>query len=199
MKTIHALLAVLAASLLMTGFAVAGDEPAAKRQLKIQIAADDEPITIDASGMEIGDSRQSFTESGKEVLVTRTEDGFQLEVDGKDIDVDLPHAGDHGDHHAIFNMTGDEDKKVIIRKFHGDGDDHGYHYVHAADGDDVDIVIERFSAADRLAESGVLDDLDEAKRQEILDALQQMEPRQIHKRVQIKIDEEVHEEHDEDR
>ena len=75
-----------------------------------------------------------------------------------------------------------------------DGDEHGYHYIHAGDGEDVDLVIERFSAADRLAESGVLDDLDEAKRQEILDTLREMEPHQIHKRMRVKV-EEIHKDH----
>ncbi len=196
MKPIHAILAALAACLLVSTLAFAAGEPEAKRRLEIKIAADDDVVKIEADDMEIGETRQSFTESGKEVLVTRTEDGFQLEVDGKEIDVDLPHAGDHGDgHHAMFNMTGDEARKVVIHKFHGEGgDDHGYHYVHAGGGEDVDLVIERFSAADRLAESGVLDDLDEAKRQEILDALREMEPQQIHKQVRVKI----HEEHDGD-
>lgn len=197
MKAIHAVLTVLAALLFTSTFAFAAAEPGAKR-MEIKIAADDEPITIEASDMEVGETRQSFTESGKEVLVTRTEEGFQLEVDGKEIDVDLPHAGDHGHgHHATFNMSGDEEGKVIIRKF-VDGDEHGYHFVHAAAGEDVDLVIERFSAADRLVESGVLDDLDEAKRQEILDALREMEPHRILKQMRVKVDTKIHEEHDGD-
>ena len=199
MKIIHTVFAVLAALLLTSTFAFAADEPEGKRRIEIKITADEEPIAIDASDMEVGETRQNFNESGKEVLVTRTEDGFQLEVDGKEIDVDLPHAGDHGhDHHATFSVSGDEDGKFIFRRF-VDGDEHGYRYVHAADGEAVDLVIERFSAADRLAESGVLDDLDEAKRQEILDALRQMEPRRIHKQMRLKVDAKIDEEHDGDK
>ncbi len=195
MKTIHAILAVLAASLLVSTFSFAAGEPEAKRRLEIKIAADDEVVKIEADDMELGETRQSFTESGKEVAITRTEDGFQLEIDGKEIDVDVPHGDGH---HAIFNMTGDEGKKVVIRKFHGEGDEHGHHCIHAGGSEDVDVVIERFSAADRLAESGVLDDLDEAKRQEILDTLREMEPHRIHQQVRIKVDEKIHEDHDED-
>ncbi len=193
MKPFHAILAALAASLLVSTFSFAAGDPEAKHRIEIKIAADDEMVTIDADDLKMGETRQSFTDSGKEVLVTRTEDGIQLEIDGKEIDVDMPHGEGH---HAMFNMTGDEDKKVVIRKFHGDGagDEHGYHFIHAGDGEDVNLVIEHFSAADRLAESGVLDDLDEAKRQEILDALRAMEPKQIHKQVRMKI----HEEHDGD-
>ncbi len=192
MKPTHAILTVLAAFLLVPAFAFAGE-----RQMEIKIVADGEVVEIDGDDFEAGETRQSFTESGKEVLITRTEDGFQLEIDGKEIDVDVP----HGDHHAMFNMSGDEDKKVVIRKFHGVGDEHGYHFIHAGEGDhhwvesgdDVDVVIERFSAADRLAESGVLDDLDEAKRQEILDTLREMEPRRIHKRVEVRVEEDEEE------
>ncbi len=191
MKSFHAMLVVLAASLLMPVFSFAAEEP---RHMEIKIAADDEVVSFNADDMEVGETRQSFTESGKEVVVTRTEDGFQLEVDGKEIDVDVPHGQGN---HAMFNMTGDEAKKVIIHKFQGEGAEHGYHYIHG-DGEDVDLVIERFSAADRLAESGVLDDLDEAKRQEILDTLRGMEPHQIHKQVRLHVDTKIHQEHDED-
>ncbi len=193
MKSTHAILTVLAALLLMPA-AFAGE-----RHMEIKIVADGEIVEIDGDDFEVGETRQSFTESGKEVLITRTEDGFQLEIDGKEIDVDMP----HGEHHTMFNMSSDEDRKVVIRKFHNEGDEHGYHFIHGEGdhhwveaGDDVDVVIERFSAADRLAESGVLDDLDAAKRQEILDALREMQPR-MHKQVRVIVDP-IHEEHDED-
>ncbi len=187
MKSIRSILAVLFATLLVSGLSFAA-EPEVERHMEIKIAADDEVISFDPSDMEVGDTRQEFTESGKEVVVTRTEEGFQLEVDGKEIDVDMPHG-----HHAIFNLTGDGDRKVVIHKLHGDGGHgHGYHYVHGAEGEDVDVVIERASAADHLAESGVLDDLDEAKRQEILDTLRQMH--RLHKQVRVRVDKEVDEE-----
>ncbi len=204
MKTIHAILAVLFASLLVSAFSFAA-EPEVKRQIKI--AADGEVVSLDANNMEIGDTRQTFTDSGKEVLVTRTEDGFQVEIDGKEIDIDIPHGEGH---HAIVSTTSGDDRKVIVRKFkgEGDGDEHGYHFIHAGEGDhhwvqkdggDVDVVIEHFSAADRLLESGVLDDLDEAKRQEVLDTLKNMEPHgEVQKQVRVMVQEEIHEEHDED-
>ncbi len=196
MKPFHTVLALLAASLLVASFSFAAGDAEKERHMELKIAAHGEVVSFNADDLEIGETRQSFTESGKEVLVTRTEDGFQLEVDGKEIDVDVPHGDGH---HALFNMTGDEDKKIIIRKFHGEGDEHGYHFSHGGegkhhwvhDGEDVDIVIERFSAADHLAESGVLDDLDDAKRQEILDTLRAMEPHKIQKRVRVAIEEEI--------
>lgn len=195
MRPFHTALALLAALLMVVSSFAAG-ESEKKRHMKMKIAADGEVVSFSADDLEIGETQQSFTESGKEVLVTRTEDGFQLEIDGKEIDVDVPHGDDH---HSIFAMTGDEDKKVIIRKMHGEGDEHGYQFIHGGegehhwvgDGEDIDIVVNRFSAADRLIESGVLDDLDEAKRQEILDTLKQMEPHKIHKQVRVKVEEEI--------
>ncbi len=206
MKPIQAISALLLAILLAPALSFAAGEPERQHRIAIKVAADDELIEIDGSDMEPGETRQSYTDSGKEVLVTRTEEGYRLEVDGKEIDVDLP-GGDG--HHAMFNMESSEGKKVIIRKFEGEGegDGHGYHFIHGGEGDhhwvhqgdgeDVDVVIERLSAAERLAESGVLDDLSEEKRQEILDALREMEPHEIHKQVRVMIEEEIEEEHDE--
>lgn len=192
MKTIHAILAVLFASLLVSAFSFAA-EPEIEHRMNIKIAADGEMLTVDLEGMEIGETRQSFTESSMEVLVTRTEDGFQLEVDGKEIDVDLP----HGDHHTIMRMAGEEGKKVIVRHFHGQGDEHGFHYLHGDRGEGLDVFVERFSVADRLAESGVLDDLDETKRQEILDSLREMTSHEVYRQVRVSV-EETREVHDED-
>ncbi len=212
MKPIHTISALLLIALIAPAFSFAA-EPEVEHRIAIKVMADGEMIEIDAGGMAIGETRQSYTDSGKEVLVTRTEDGYQLEVDGKEIDVDLP-GGAHGDgHHAVFNMDSSEGKKVIIKKLGGDGDAHGYHFIHGdgephdgahhwvhkGDGEDVDIVIEHVSAADRLEESGALDDLSDEKRQEILDALRAGEgSHQIHKQVRVRVEEEIHEEHDEE-
>ncbi len=205
MKTRHAIMTVLFASLLASALSFAAEMPEGER-FELKVMADDELVSIDATGLEIGESRQSFSESGKEVLVTRTEDGFQLAIDGKDIDVDLHHGGSHhgGPHHgdhASFNMTGGEGKKIIIHKLHGEADCDdcsGYHFMHADEGEDADVVIERFNVADRLAESGVLDGLDEEKRREILDSLRQMQPHgDHHQQVRIMVEKKI-QENDED-
>ncbi len=217
MKTIHAILAVACATLLIAAAGFAADETEIEKRIQIKIAADDEMIAIDADDMEVGETRQSFTESGKEVLITRTEGGFDLEVDGKEIDLGLGGEG----HHSVFNMHGDQDAKVIIKKMHG-GEGHGYSFIHTDKdhvehhgeggahgeghgehvfvhkgdvGDDF-VWVQQASAADHLIESGVLDDLDEEKRQEILDALKEIEPSQ--KKVIVEVHKEIHEEHDDE-
>ena len=206
MKTIHAMTALLLLALLAPAFSFAAEEPEIERRIAIKIMVNDELVEIDADDLEIGETRQSYTDSGKEVLVTRNEDGYRISVDGEEVDVQLP--GGEG-HHAFVHSSSGEGKKVIVRKFEGEGDGHGFHFIHGGegeghhwvqkgDGEDVDVVIERFSAADRLRESGVLDDLSEEKRQEILDALREAEPHQIHKQMRVRIEEEIHEEHEEE-
>lgn len=201
MKTIHAILALCVATLLVSAFSFAAEpEHEIKHQIKIKIDDGDEMIAIDADDLEIGETRQSFTESGKEVLLTRTEEGMELSVDGEEIDLGFS----HGDaHHAMF-FSGDEDSKVVIRSMggeeghkyafiHGDGDGENHWVQKGEDGEDIDIFIERFSPANHLLESGVLDDLDEETRQEILDTLGEMEPhKRIHKKVLVEVDERIH-------
>ena len=205
MKTIHAILALIFATLLVSAFSFAGEEPTIKRQIKINVDDGVEAVAIEADDLEVGESEQIFTESGKEVLLTRTEEGYQLEVDGKEIDLGLSHGEGH---HAIFHMRGEGDgSRVVIRTMGGE-EGHEYDYVHGdadhhwvqkgEDGEDVEIMIERFGAADHLLQSGVLDDLDEETRQNILDTLREAEPHaRIHKKVIVKVAEEIHEEHDE--
>lgn len=186
MKTIHAILALLVATLLVSAFSFAAEpEPEVKHKVKIKIADGEDLVDVEADDLGVGESRQSFTESGKEVLLTRTEDGYRLEVDGKEIDLGLSHGEGH---HEVYRMHGGDDAKVVIRTMEGE-EGHAYAYVHAdkhhwvekgEDGEDIDIVIERSSPADHLLASGVLDDLDEETRQKILDTLREMEP---HKRI----------------
>ncbi len=212
MKTIHAILALIVATLFVSAATLAGAEPEIQHRIKLKIQHDDELVAIDAENMEVGETRQSYTESGKEVLFTRTEDGYRLEVDGEEIELDLPHGKGH---HTMIRTHGGEDAKVIVRKFghdcehgedraHGADCKHGYAYLHTDDhhwvekgegGEEVHIEIERTDPADYLLESGVLDGLDEATRQKILDTLREMTPhKRIEKRVVVKVDEEVEEE-----
>ncbi len=200
MKTMHAILALIFASLFAAAFSFAAEEPEVRHQIKIKIDDGNELIDVEAEDLEVGESRESYTDSGKKVLVTRTEQGYELEVDGKQIDLGM-HHGDSD--HAVF-VHGDEAAKVIVKSggdqevdysFIHSGDEHGAHHwvQHGEEGEGFKFVIERQSAAKHLLESGVLDDLDEDTRQRILDTLKEIEsPKVIKKRVHV----EVHEEHD---
>ena len=200
MKTIHAILALIFASLFIAAFSFAAEE-IEKHHIQIKIDDGTELVDIAADDLEVGEARESYTDSGKKVLVTRTEQGYELEVDGKQIDLGM-HHGDSD--HSVF-VHSNETSKVIVRRnddqdvkyaFIHSGEDHGTHHwvQHGEEGEDFKFVIERKSASKHLLESGVLDELDEDTRQRILDTLNEMEP---HKMIKKRIHVEVHEDTDE--
>ena len=221
MKTIHAILALLFATLFVSVFSFADE---AKHEVKIKIQQDGDLIDLEAQDMEVGETRQSFSDSGKEILLTRTEEGYDLTVDGKQVDIGMA----HGDRHSVFVHSGDsEDAKVMVRKImvegKGDGEAHGFHFIHGEEGDEDHgthhwvqkgdeahgthhwvqkgddshvFMIERVNPADHLVESGVLDGLDEETRQNILETLREIEPDiQIKKQINVQIHDDIHEEH----
>lgn len=171
-RTLHRTLVLAAAGALVATTLFAG-EPHVERRMKIQLGSDASDVLVveEADDMEIGETRQYFTDGGEEVLITRTETGREIEVDGKTIVVDDDEGGvfvgSHVDHHV---------RKIVERIVaEGEGDHRVRAYAYSTDLDlEVDPslrAIELKSPSDRLLESGVLDDLDEAKRQEILEAL----------------------------
>ncbi len=201
MKAIHAILAITFAALIVSTFSFADEDIHIESKVKIKIDGA-EMVAIDAEDLEIGETHESFTDSGKRVLLTRTEEGLDLEVDGKKIDIGMSGADGHGHgSHSIF-VSGDDDAKVIINTLsghsgvghgyafiHGDHDcedddcDHGQHHWVQHGDEDVDIVIERISAAEHLEASGALDDLDDETRQRILDTLNERRSVDIKKKV----------------
>lgn len=201
------LLALLALSA-WTLAATAG-EPEIDRQVKLKILADDEMVDLDLSHLEVGESEQLYTENGKEIVALRTEEGFEIDVEGRD----EPIVVKTGDHAYAFSLDHDCDESdddcthdVIVRKnvhvIHEDGEhEHGegahtmmfisedgeHHAVggHAnvwisgdaeGDGEGDGMQVFRFNgggegAIEKLLASGALDNLDETKREEILEAL----------------------------
>jgi hypothetical protein len=211
--------ALIAAALAFATLAHADEDM--KFEALIKLVLDDEHadvIELDASDMEIGDSRQLYTASGKEVVVTRGENGFEITVDGEDLDLPTVHQekkvvivkahgehdGEHQElHEVIIGGEGDHESHSVHKIVIGGEGEHGEHVFHhsgegshqmvfiSEDGEatDVDIDSEGFawafgdgakvmrvdggSAAEHLEESGALDNLDEATRERILEALRQ--------------------------
>ena len=117
--------------------AVAGEE----HKMKIEVAVSDEGEahkTFEWHGdgseiddLEVGESKTITDDDGNEVTMTRTEDGLEIEVDGKnielmhmgsDIDVDVLHDKGtnvviHGDHESE-DVTIEKHKRVKIIKSH---------------------------------------------------------------------------------
>lgn len=204
--------------ILFAGVALAGDgdeegDIVIHERHHIKLKLDDDMDLIEIEDLEIGESRQFFTDEGKEVVVTRSDDGVEITVDGEEIDlpkrvrIETLHEEGHGD----------GDHKVIVRTGHGDGQnavwigsgDEGKslveietlgeagHRMHWTSGDGADIQIHRASAADHLQESGALDELDESQRQAILDALEDFDSEGIHRKM-IFIEKDAHEDHDDE-
>ncbi len=91
------MLLILAAGLLAAGPAWAGDSNAMSESAVV-IAEDDgtggEPVLIELSGeelgfdlqeMQLGETRSVVDRSGRSILITRTEKGFDFEVDGRTV------------------------------------------------------------------------------------------------------------------
>lgn len=200
MKSLHTLLAV--AVLIVSLFAAAGvvaDEESIQKRIQLALG-DGEVTTIDVSDLEEGESHQQFV-GDKELIITNTGDGLRIEIDGEEIDLGnfgshhhVEVHSEHGDNTQVFSST---QSKVIVK--HLDGTEgHGFHFI-SGDGDEVDFDFDMDgehtwvsedgerrvmllgvgghggdAAAQRLEASGVLEDLDSAKKEAILEALRGM-------------------------
>lgn len=172
--------------------------------IKLKLDRDGDALDIEFDDLEIGETRQFFTEEGKEILVTRTEEGLEMTVDGKKIDVfhGLPGEG----HRAIFVGNDDGEKHVvrIEHEIHGEDGEDANVFVWSGDDGEVTtgeggfVFIQGESARERLLESGALDELDEETRQRILDELEKAEGGDHPDAKRIKVIVHTEEEHEED-
>lgn len=79
---------------------------------------DSEELGYSPSDLAIGESRTHVTEDGKTVVMTRTEEGLDINVDGEDLDLppipaDAKH-GHMGDHHKKMRHKMDDDSIAVI-------------------------------------------------------------------------------------
>lgn len=126
MKTLKIL--VLAAPLVFSAVAMAQVEEEHEMKIIVAGAMGDEATTIHWVGdgtsgvnmhdMQIGETQSIVDESGRTVLITRQEEGFKFEVDGKTIM--LPEIGEHGQYASFVghpDMTTNFDVEVITDDF----------------------------------------------------------------------------------
>jgi hypothetical protein len=106
-----------ALAILMTFGAAAADEVEVekKMEIKVMVSGDGEgdatemhwisnDMDFEMEDLAVGESRALETESGKSVTITRAEEGFSFDVDGKTIM--LPGMGGHGSHMAFIGEPG---------------------------------------------------------------------------------------------
>jgi len=108
-------IALLLATVLFAATAYAGDKE--HQKIRIEMVSDDGEthLTLDTDDlgfklrdMQLGENRSVVDKEGRTVLITRLEDGYSFDVDGKTID--MPLFGAHDEHH----------KNVDVRLMHDD-------------------------------------------------------------------------------
>ncbi len=128
-------LAMLALPLLCAA-AFAGQETGHKTAIKVIVADDEasEPTTFEWTSdgsdarlddMQVGESRAVTDDSGKTVVVTREEDGYNFDVNGRSIK--MPELGPHGAHMMMLSADGadfeydmefDGERHFVPRRMH---------------------------------------------------------------------------------
>ena len=159
------------------GSATAENEATAERRVKVVVAdheGETEVLELRGESLEVGESREWVTDSGKVVVITRTEEGFSVTVDGEEIDLGgLPLGGEDGEpvkvirkivktgHGETVDIEGlDElDLESLVL---GEGGAHGAHVIRLG-----------FSGLKQhLEESGALEGLSDEQRHRILSAIE---------------------------
>lgn len=118
-------IATLLATLLFAGIAYAGDKD--HQKIEIMVVSDDGDgethLTLDSDDMEfnlhdmqVGENRSIIDTEGRAILVTRKEDGYSFDVDGKTID--LPLFGAHGETMS-WTVDGEHGEDVDVRVMRG--------------------------------------------------------------------------------
>ena len=92
----------------------------------VQIDSDD--LDFDLENMQVGENQAVVDESGRTILITREEDGYRFDVEGKEISVPVL----HGEHDTMVMVDGDYDVSVDVDVHHEviDGEHDGEHKVH---------------------------------------------------------------------
>jgi hypothetical protein len=121
MKTLK--LAILAVLLTFSATTFAQEEHEMKFEVIVAEGGADESTRVhwssdnadfDIQDMQVGESRSIVDDDGRAILITRGEDGFTMDVDGKTIDLpEMPGMGAHGAHMAFVD-GGDMDVDVQV-------------------------------------------------------------------------------------
>lgn len=177
----------------------ADDETILEERHHIQLKLDDDMELIEIDDLQPGESRQFFTDEGKEIVITRSDDGIEITVDGEELDVPkivrvkalhegtldgegrkvivrTQHADEHG---AVWISSGQEGESVVEIERLGEGG----HRMHWVSGDGAKIELHRRSAAEHLETSGALHGLDASEREAILEALGEFDAETPHRKM----------------
>lgn len=124
MKALSALIASLAATLAIATFVQAEEEKHIK--LVLQTSPEAGLVTFETGELALGETRAFTSEKGRPVLLTKTEQGFEIDVDGKKTQIDLPEAGGEGfewetrEGEAAAGGEPRIERHVIVKRMGGD-------------------------------------------------------------------------------
>ena len=198
--------AALAFALVSAAAAPAADsapsDTAPQKQTKMQLAVDRdgtlERVTlVDLHSMAVGETRALETESGRPVTVTRDENGFDVDIDGKTVRVqdrfnEIPDGdgnvrfekrimigdgeeGEGGAQTMVLHGGGEPGDVVVMKRRSPEGDGHGFAFV--TDGAELpEIPFGLEGTIARLEKNAKFLELDAATRAKVLEALRESTP-----------------------
>lgn len=121
--------AMVFVTVLFATAAFSGDKVREKIEIKVVsddsggesvVVLDSETLGFNMHDMQVGENRSVVDKNGRAVLITRKEDGFTLDVDGKTID--LPAVRGHHEHKIRAHGAHDSGVDIRVVKAHADGD-----------------------------------------------------------------------------
>jgi hypothetical protein len=155
----------LLASPVLAGHGEGHGHGKAHKKIEIRVTPDGDAdgTVIDASDLEVGETRYITSESGKEIAITREENGFRIDIDGEETFVMSPLEGMH--------------KKVMLRAM-GEGEAHAESFVVTGEGEGHNMIfvtddhqtVHLDDLENTVFISG-LGDLDDYDKERIIDAL----------------------------
>lgn len=113
--------AATVAALALAAVATAGEEMHAQFAIAVEsddgvtLDLDSEDLGFNLHDLQEGETRSIVDESGRNILITRTAEGFTFNVDGKSIDLPMM-----GDAHSMAFVEGDPDVDFDVRVLHAD-------------------------------------------------------------------------------
>lgn len=119
---------------LLSYTALAGDAEV-KTRFKL-ITPEIGKLDLDLEPLEEGESKTFTTDSGKEVTITRTEEGYTLDVDGKEIKIQA--GGDNATAFRFETDGGAGHREVIVLNKAGEADATDHHVMIVTNGEDED-------------------------------------------------------------
>jgi hypothetical protein len=119
-------IATMLATVLFAAVAYAGDKEHHKMEIKIisddgdgetHLMLDSDELGFNLHDMQVGENRSIIDKEGRSILVTRGEDSFSFDVDGKTIDMPA-FDGPHGDGGNVWISKGDHMEDIDVRVMH---------------------------------------------------------------------------------